>query len=179
MTGYLFKSKRLGFRNWQAADIAKMAAINTDSEVMMFFPSTQSTEGTMKFISRMKKQYTEKGYCYFAVDRLEDHEFIGFIGLSEPIYEADFTPCVDIGWRLARKFWSMGYATEGAKKCLAYGFEKLSLKKVVSTAPVINKPSIQVMQKIGMNKVKYFDHPLLPDNKRLRACVLYEINRTY
>ena len=179
MSNYLFKSIRLGFRDWKEADIEKMATLNSDSEVMRFFPSTQSFEVTKKFISRMKKQYTEKGYCYFAVDRLEDVEFIGFIGLSEPIYEADFTPCVDIGWRLARKFWGMGYATEGAKRCLSYGFDQLNLEKLVSTAPVLNKPSIQVMKKIGMTKVKYFEHPLLTDNHRLKDCVLYEINRSY
>lgn len=90
MAGHLFKSNRLGFRNWQAADVGKMALINADNEVMKFFPSTQTFEVTANFIKRMQKQFEEKSYCYFAVDKLIDGEFIGFIGLSEPTYKPEF-----------------------------------------------------------------------------------------
>ena len=72
------------------------------------------------------------------------------IGLSEQSYEAPFTPCVDIGWRLKPTFWHMGLATEGAKRCLKYGFQDIQLSKIFSVAPVINTPSIHVMKKIGM-----------------------------
>ena len=177
MKDYLFKSDRLGFRNWLDSDLEKLAAINADKEVMEFFPSTRTLPETRIFIERMQKQYTEKGYCYFAVDTLEDENLIGFIGLSEQNYEADFTPCIDIGWRLAKKAWNKGYATEGAKRCLEFGFKKLRLNKIYSIAPVINIRSQQVMKKIGMRKVKTFDHPQLLNNKRLRKCLLYEIRK--
>ncbi len=175
MRNYLFKSDRLGFRNWLASDIEKLAAINADKEVMEFFPSTRTLPETKTFIERMQRQYGDKGYCYFAVDNLEYDTFIGFIGLSEQNFAADFTPCIDIGWRLAKTAWNKGYATEGAKRCLEYGFEALHLDRIYSIAPVANLKSQQVMKKIGMRKVKTFEHPQLLDNARLRKCVLYVI----
>lgn len=172
---YLFTSERLGFRNWIDADIPKMAAINADPEVMEFFPSLQDLSQTQAFIERMQRQYDEKGFTYFATDLLETGEFIGFIGLSVPTFEAEFTPCVDMGWRLDKKYWNNGYATEGAKRCLDYGLTVLQLDAIVAICPEINKRSEAVMEKIGMKKKFMFNHPLLSDNARLQKCVLYQI----
>lgn len=174
---YLFTSERLGFRNWIDADVDVMSEINMNADVMEFFPALQSREDTQKFIERMQKSFERTGFCYFAVDMLEDAELIGFIGLAEQTFESDFTPCVDIGWRLHPKAWYKGFATEGAKECLDYGFNKLKLEKIVSMAPVINVKSIHVMEKIGMQKVSYFEnHPYLLNDARLKKCVLYEIH---
>ena len=177
MKNYLFKSDRLGFRNWLASDVDKLAAINADKEVMEFFPSTRTLPETKTFIERMQKQYAEKGYCYFAVDTLEDENLIGFIGLSEQNFAADFTPCIDIGWRLAKAAWNKGYATEGANRCLEFGFDTLNLDKIYAIATESNIKSQQVMKKIGMCKVKTFDHPQLLDNARLRKCLLHEVDK--
>ncbi|NUO03137.1 MAG: GNAT family N-acetyltransferase, partial [Saprospiraceae bacterium] len=168
---YLFTSARLGFRNWLATDLEEMAAINADKAVMEFFPKVATKEETLNFIHRMQQQLTNKGFCYFAVDLLESHEFIGFIGLFEQTYEAHFTPCVDIGWRLRKTAWNQGFATEGAARCLEYAFQDLNLQKVVAVAPKINVRSEQVMKKIGMKKSGEFEHPLLGDCERLRDCV--------
>ncbi len=96
---YIFQSARLGFRNWAATDIPRMCLVNADPKVMEYFPAIPTTQQTEAFVARMQKQYAEKGFCYFAVDRLDNNEFIGFTGLSIPQFEADFMPCVDIGWR--------------------------------------------------------------------------------
>lgn len=172
---YLFTSERLGFRNWTESDIPLMAAINSNPNVMEFFPSVQDSEQTQRFIKRMQGQFEEKDYCYFAVDALETDTFIGFIGLSDKDFESDFTPAVDIGWRLSEAHWKKGYATEGALACLNYSFKKLQLEKIIATTPAINLKSEEVMKKIGMKKVKNFDHPLLLDDERLKDCLLYEI----
>src|SRR5947207_3093976 len=119
---YVFQSGRLGFRNWLTEDIKIMAEINADKKVMEFFANTQSKKQTIEFVERMQNQFSKKGFCYFAVDKFENNEFIGFIGLSEQTFEADFTPCIDIGWRLKRSEWNKGYATEGAKQCLDFAF---------------------------------------------------------
>lgn len=177
MKEYLFQSERLGFRNWQAADVEKMALINSDPEVMAFFPSTETFEQTQNFISRMQQQFLERGCCYFAVEEIETGQFIGFIGLSEKTFEADFTPCTDIGWRLGKSFWNKGYATEGAKRCLQFGFADLGLEKILAIAPKINTNSEKVMQKIGMEKLPNFKHPLLDEYPRLQECVLYQIKK--
>lgn len=117
---------------------------------------------------------TKKGFCYFAVDKLDDNEFIEFIGLSEQTYEADFTPCVDIGWRIKRSEWNKGYATEGAKKCLENASNVLKLESVFSIAPKINVKSEHIMVKIGLKKQYEFEHALLANNNRLKNCVLYK-----
>lgn len=172
---YLFKSERLGFRNWLESDIDRLAEINSDKKVMEFFPGIISKDQTIEFIEKMQQQFTDKGFCYFAVDKLENNELIGFIGLSEKSFEAEFTPCIDIGWRLNSKEWNKGYATEGAKRCLEYAIEVLKLGKVVAIAPKINIKSERVMEKIGMKKIVEFEHSLLINDEKIRDCVLYEI----
>jgi len=175
---YLFKSARLGFRNWTSDDLEPMSKISGDEKVMEFFPSVQTAEYVAGFISRMQKEFEEKGHCYFAVEKLEDGEFIGFIGLHEQTFESDFTPCIDIGWRLNKDFWNRGYATEGAKRCLEYAFEILNIKEVYSITPKANVKSEYIMRKIGMSKDKNFTFPLLAEDERLRECVLYIIKNT-
>lgn len=171
---YIFTSDRLGFRNWKVTDIDKMDEINSDEKVMEFFPGILTKEQTTEYVKRMSKQFEDKGFCYFAVDKLEDEEFIGFIGLSVQTYEAAFTPCVDIGWRIKSSAWNKGFASEGAKKCLEYALNELKLKEVYAVAPKINTRSERVMIKIGMKKQYEFEHPLLKDDDRLRTCVLYK-----
>ena len=124
-SSYLFKSERLGFRNWRESDQKILAEINSDPVVMHYFPAVKSENETKTFIEKMQKQFSEKGFCYFAVDELEKGELIGFIGLSEQTFESDFTPCIDIGWRLKKEEWNKGFATEGAKGCLDYAFNHL------------------------------------------------------
>lgn len=175
-TDYIFTSMRLGFRNWTDADIEIMAEANADEAVMEYFPSVQTYEQTEAMVKRLQDMYARAGFCYFAVDVLDTAGFIGFIGIAEQHFEADFTPCIDIGWRLHKKAWNKGYATEGAKACLEYAFEKLQLQKIYAMAPVVNIKSIEVMKKIGMQKVSVFQHPLLLNDPRLVDCILYEIN---
>jgi RimJ/RimL family protein N-acetyltransferase len=170
---YLFTSARLGFRNWKETDHIPMAKINADPAVMEFFPFKPDASQTLEFIKRMQTMLEERGYCYFAVDELSSNALIGFIGLSYQTYESSFTPCVDIGWRLAQQFWGKGYATEGAERCLAFGFQNLGLKCINSVAPVTNTKSIHIMKKIGMKKLMEFKHPALANDKRLEDCVCF------
>lgn len=172
---YLFTSARLGFRNWLDADIPLMSAMNTDAAVMEFFPARSSPEETMLFVENMQRSFAMKGYCYFAVDRLDTDEFIGFIGLMDKTFEADFTPCIDIGWRLGTRHWQHGFATEGAKRCLDFAFDTLMISEVLSIAPIVNKKSERVMEKIGLRKKLLFKHPLLKNDQRLEDCLLYGI----
>jgi RimJ/RimL family protein N-acetyltransferase len=175
---YIFQSTRLGFRNWVDADLEQLASINADPEVMRFFPSVQTLSQTQDFILRMKGEFAETGFCYFAVDVLASKEMIGFIGLHRQTFVSDFTPCIDIGWRLARQAWGLGYAVEGAQRVLDNAFEHLGIPEICAIAPIVNVPSVKVMQKIGMLQVKIFQHPLLAGDVRLAECVLYKILNT-
>ena len=173
---YSFESERLGFRNWSMEDLDLFfTKINNDDQVMEFFPFKPSKQDTQAFIERMQNMFTEKGFCYFAVDILETNEFIGFIGLCEQTYLEQLGSFVDIGWRLKTSAWGKGYATEGAKACLRYGFEALQLPEIYAVASEINIKSIAVMQKIGMEQVSVFNHPKLTKTPELESCVLYKI----
>ena len=177
MNTYLFQSERLGFRAWQDADKIPFREMNSDPDVMEFFPEPLSAEQSDQMVERLKAYQQEHGFCFFAVDQLSDHSFIGFIGLVITTFDAFFTPCPEIGWRLRRSAWGKGYATEGAKRCLEYGFEHLQFDKICSFTAVSNTRSEKVMQKIGMVKEGTFDHPKLPDGHALQRHVLYMTSR--
>lgn len=175
MQDYLFTSKRLGFRIWNEADLDKMTSLNQNDDVMEFFPKKPTLKDTSNFIERMNIMQSKENYCYFAVDILELNEFIGFIGLSKQDYLKELDPFVDIGWRLKKEAWGLGYATEGAKRCLSYGFEDINLEVIYSVAPIVNQKSITIMKKIGMTFSKNFEHPFLDDYPGLKTCALYNI----
>lgn len=175
MPHYLFTSERLGFRNWIDADVTEFAQLNADKDVMKHFPKTLSKEETEQAIKRYQNCFTERNYTYFACDLLENNEFIGFIGLAYQDFESDFTPATDIGWRLKKSAWGKGFATEGAKRCLAYAFNELNLDRIIATCTLDNSSSENVMKKIGMVKKGTFDHPKLTAYPSHQKCIWYEI----
>lgn len=172
---YIFTSERLGFRNWSYTDLAAFAALNADEEVMEHFPKPLTTDESKDFIRRLLDHYQKYGHSYYAVELLKTGEFIGFIGLAYQTYESDFTPATDIGWRLKKTAWGNGYATEGAKRCIKHAFTTLKKVKLISTCIIGNTKSENVMEKIGMTKVKTFKHPNLVGLPAYENCVLYEI----
>ena len=174
---YLFQSKRLGFRKWTPADLTPMSALNADPAVMEFFRSTQTKEQTKALLARIEQEFEEFGHCWYAVDTLKDGDFIGFIGLAwNTQEELDFTPSAEIGWRLKKAAWGNGYATEGATRCLQYGFEDLKLSEIYSFTATINQRSERVMQKIGMTKIGEFGHPQIEEGHALHQHVLYHLS---
>lgn len=173
---YLFTSSRLGFRTWLDDDVDQMTLLNSDKKVMEFFPSLPSEKETAEFIDRMQDQFSKNAFCYFPVEHLKTKLFIGFIGLSVQNFDSDFTPCVDIGWRINQKYWGKGLATEGALACLKYAKDQLKILQVYSMASKTNIRSIHVMKKIGMTYIKNFEHPKLTEYSELKKCVLFSIN---
>lgn len=171
---YLIKTKRLGLRTWKESDLIPFAQITSDPTVMRYYPKLLSLEETKAFMHRIQQQYEEHGFSVYAVDLLESNTFIGYIGFMRPSFESTFTPCVEIGWRLAASVWNKGLATEGALACLDYGFKTLNFQTIYSFTATINAPSERVMQKIGLQKIGVFDHPLLEKDSPLCQHVLYK-----
>ncbi len=171
----IIETDRLRLRRWKNTDLETMSRINADPRVMEFFPSTMSLEQTESMIARIETEITEKGFGSWAVERKSDRSLIGFIGLHAPHYTTPFTPCIEIGWRLASTCWGHGYATEGATQVLRYAANVLHLPEVVSFATVANVRSRRVMEKIGMIRDLDgdFDHPLVDENHPLKRHVLY------
>jgi len=82
-----------------------------------------------------------------------------------------------VGWGLGSQYWGKGYATEGAKASLDYGFKQCGLKEVVSFAVPANVRSLRVMEKIGLKRDLNggFAHPKLAAEHKLSHHVLYRL----
>lgn len=174
---YIFTSERLGFRTWKKEDIEEFAKLNSDEEVMEHFPDVLSIKEVENLIDKLQNHYTTHGYTYYATEILETQEFIGMIGLAFQQYQTEFTPAIDIGWRLKKESWGQGYATEGAKRCVEYAFNELEIPKIIAVCTVQNKKSENVMKKIGMIKKGEFNHPAMANNPKYERHVCYEIGR--
>jgi RimJ/RimL family protein N-acetyltransferase len=168
---------RLILRHWQPEDREPFAALNDDHDVMAHFPSHLTREQSDAMADRIATFLAERGWGLWAVEVADTGEFIGFTGLSVPRFEAAFTPCVEVGWRLARSSWGQGYATEAARASVAHGFGPLGLDEIIAMVVPDNARSQGVMRKLGMTRDKDadFDHPLIPEGSPVRRHGLYRI----
>jgi len=167
---------RLRMRRWLESDREPFAAMNADPAVMEFFPSVLARADSDASIDAWEDQFAAHGWSNWAVETLSSGEFIGFVGLSVPRRQLPFSPCVEIGWRLAARFWGQGFATEAAQAALAAGFERIGLSEIVSFTAVTNVRSRAVMKRLRLrNAHSDFEHPALPEGHRLRLHCLYRI----
>jgi RimJ/RimL family protein N-acetyltransferase len=174
------RTDRLRLRRWLPDDRAPFAALNADPRVVEFLPGALSREQSDALADRIEAHFERHGFGLWAVEIPGINHFAGFIGLSIPSFEAPFTPCVEIGWRLDPEHWNRGYATEGARTVLEFGFRSLQLDEIVSFTVPANRRSRRVMEKIGMihSPADDFDHPALPEGHPLRRHVLYRIQHS-
>ncbi|CZP45226.1 spermidine N1-acetyltransferase [Legionella pneumophila] len=175
----ILETRRLFLRTFQEKDVESLIAINQDPKVMQFFPAIPTREETIAFIDKIISHQEEKNFSLYATEIKNTGEMIGFVGLFTATFQAHFTPAVEIGWRLSSKHWNQGYATEAAKAVLDYAFRKIDLDEVVSFTSALNKPSIRVMQKIGLhtNSEDDFNNPKVPSVSPLIGHVLYRLKR--
>ena len=173
------ESARLLLRQWRDEDLPAFAAMCADEQVMRYFPETLGRLQSAAVIGRIRGHFAEHGFGLWALERKDSGEFIGFTGLAEVGFEAAFAPAVEIGWRLAREHWGLGFASEAAWTCLRCGFGQLGLDEVVAFTAQPNLPSEKVMQAIGMRRdpAGDFEHPALEPGHPLRSHLLYRINR--
>ncbi|MBP1989590.1 GNAT family N-acetyltransferase [Paenibacillus eucommiae] len=171
------ETSRLQLRDWKESDLEPFSRLNEDEQVMRYFPKSLSPEETKVFYESIVSEFKECGFGFYAVDVKENNEFIGFIGFHQATFEANFTPCIEIGWRLKKEAWGKGYATEGAAACLQYGFNELKFSEVYSFTADVNEPSKNVMVKIGMNFIKNFHHPKVDKDSPLNKHVLFYMDQ--
>jgi len=173
----ILNTARLVLRPWQAQDRVPFAAINRDPAVMQFMPALLSAEESNAFVDRIETHFNQHGFGLWAAQLRNSDQFIGYIGLAVPRFQAPFMPAVEIGWRLASEFWRRGLATEGARTVVEHAFSVLQLTALVSFTVPTNLPSRRVMEKLGMthDAADDFDHPLLPEGHPLRRHVLYRL----
>ena len=175
-----FQTPRLRLRQWRESDRGPFAALNADPVVMQFFPAPVTREASDASIDAWQSQFAERGWSNWAVEVAETETFIGFVGLSIPRRVLPFSPCVEVGWRLARAHWGKGFATEGARGALSIGFERLALQEIVSFTTVLNLRSRAVMERIGMHDTHQdFEHPGIPEGHPQRLHCLYRIGQAH
>jgi len=175
------RTRRLLLRGWRAGDLAPFAALNADPEVMRHFPAALTRAQSDALAGRLQERLARDGFGFWAVEVVVPDGpasgFIGFVGLNRPTFTAAFTPCIEIGWRLARPAWGAGYASEAARAALSFAFRELALAEVVSFTATGNLRSRAVMERLGMTRdpAEDFDHPDLPPGQPLSRHVLYRL----
>jgi RimJ/RimL family protein N-acetyltransferase len=175
----VIETARLRMRTWREEDAEPYYQINQDPRVTQYLLGALTIEQVEAFLLRVNEQQEKQGYTLWATELKSTGELIGFIGLNYTDFPAHFTPAVEIGWRLGSSHWGQGYATEGAKAVLEYGFKTCSLKEIVSFTVPENVRSIRVMEKIGLKRDPdgNFPYPKLPEDHPLSSHVLYRITR--
>jgi RimJ/RimL family protein N-acetyltransferase len=151
--------------------------MNADPSVMEFMPDALTRGQSNELADRIDAHFLRYGFGLCAVELRSSAGFVGFIGLAIPPFEAFFTPCVEIGWRLSFDCWGKGLATEGARSMIRYASDELKLESLVSYTAFVNIRSRRVMEKLGMtyDPSDDFDYPRLAEGHPLRKHVLYRL----
>jgi len=179
----IIETERLFLRTWQETDANAYFQINQDPKVIEFLRGALTLEQVKDFIRAANNQQDKLNYTLWATELKSTGEFIGFIGLNYTDfleeYGAPFTPATEIGWRLGSQYWYKGYATEGAKASLSYGFNTIGLQEIISFTNPANLASMHVMEKIGLKRDLNgnFLHPKLPENHPNAQQILYRLTR--
>lgn len=170
---------RLILRAWREEDLEPFACLNADERATQYLLNRLTRAQSDAMVARIDAHFEREGFGLWAVEAPGVAPFIGAVGLVVPSFSAAFTPCVEIGWRLAPDFWGLGFANEAARAAVAYGFEMAALDEIVSFTVPANTRSQAVMQRLGMTRspADDFDHPLVPAGHPLRRHLLYRLSK--
>ena len=168
------ETPRLVLRRWREADIAPLAAINGDADVMRWIGTgtVRDLEQTRASVAGWEREWDATGMGLFAVEVRATGELAGLTGLAVPHFLPEIMPAVEVAWRLGKPHWGQGIATEAARAALQFGLLDRGLAKVVAIVQVGNVASERVMQKIGMS----FERETA-DPANGRPVRVYEISR--
>lgn len=164
----ILETPRLFLRELGPDDAEQFYQLNLNPNVIKYTGNAafKDVEEALHFLENYQ-DYKQNGYGRWAVIDKSSNDFLGWCGLK---YDKDLDE-TDIGFRFFEQHWNKGYATESAKACLEYGFEKLNLKTIIGRAMEENIASIKVLEKIGLAFERAFDFDA--HNKG----VIYKINK--
>jgi len=174
----VIETDRVKLRHWQDEDLASWISMNADAETLVYFPRTVPPEISTEGFHYEKQFLLENDCGLWAAEEKSSGKFMGFVGIAWiEIPTLEVPECREIGWRLAKEFWGKGYATEAARAVLKYACEDLGMHELYSVTSILNKPSINVMQKIGLRERAdlAFMHPRVPKESPLRPHVVYSL----
>lgn len=169
----VLRTERLVLREWRDEDLEPFAALNADPEVMQYFPAPLTRADSDAGVERVRAHFAREGFGLWALETATA-PFIGFAGLARPAF---MPGVVEIGWRLARRHWGQGFATEAATAAARWGFEALALPEIVAFVVPINLRSQRVMSRIGMQRDLNggFEHPGIPAGHPTKWHWLYRL----
>lgn len=152
------ETKRLIIRPFCHDDIAPLAKISSDPDVMRYISGgVQSYEAIAKRVAHYMKCYETKHYSLFAVIEKASDVFIGFCGLIDQQVEGKYY--VELGYRFDKSYWNKNLATEAASKVKEFALDTLTLDEIIAIIQPQNKASLRVAEKIGMKpKAKAIFH---------------------
>lgn len=155
------ETSRLLLRPWRPDDVAPMARINADPEVMRWIGDgrTVDEDATRAGVERMAEGWAAEGFGLFAAELRATGELVGFAGLAVPRFLPEVLPAVEAGWRFARHVWGRGLATEAATAVVRFGFEDRGLERIVSIVQTGNAASERIVAKLGMTVARVTTDP--------------------
>ena len=174
----MIDTMRLRLRPWWDDDFAHMAEIHADPEMMELLGGPMDRAASDAWIARQIVHYGREGFCFWAVEACGGvAPLIGAVGLLRMQDGMPMAGGIQVGWRIGRKFWGNGYATEAARAALADGFDQIGASEIVAFTVQHNQPSRAVMEKLGMrhDPADDFDHPRIAEGSPLRRHVLYRL----
>lgn len=166
---------RLVLRRWRESDLEPFAALNADPVTMRYFPATLDRAASDALAETIEARFEQQGFGLWALEVAATGEFTGFTGLNPMPADPGIPGAggMEVGWRLARRFWHQGYATEAALAAVGVAFDGAGLPEIWSMTAVLNEPSQAVMRRIGLVRAGHFDHPRLPPGHALRPHVVF------
>jgi RimJ/RimL family protein N-acetyltransferase len=156
---FLYESKRIMYREFTYDDVQALELILCDKEVMEYnisYPELIKAvfhvfcqQEIQDFIARQITSYQEHGFGLYAMIKKDDGTLIGITGLKEHEFEGKHYPM--IVYRLAKKYWGLGYANEAARATCDYTRDVLHMPEMIATIDPANIPSIKVIKKAGFS----------------------------
>ena len=155
----MIETERLLLREWRPADAEPFAALNADPEVTRYLRGPMTRAESDELLAHIRAHWDQHGFGLYAVEVKQTGALAGFVGLAIPSFLPEVLPAVEVGWRLARRHWGHGLATEGARASMAHAFGELGLRQVISIIDPGNGPSIRVAERLGMQRRPDRIHP--------------------
>ena len=143
------ETDRLILRRFTLDDAEAAFEMNSDPEVMKYVPGgiSKSVEEVRESIQKNTlDDYEKYGFGRSAIILKATNEFVGFTGLKNDLDLGG----VDLGYRLIRRFWGKGIATESARPFINIAFNEMNLKTVLGGAMPENIASVTILKKMGM-----------------------------
>lgn len=149
-------TERLRLRRYRRDDFENAYRLTSDPRVMRHYPAPYDRDRVTRMIDNVLRAYGELGYSVLVVERRSDGAFLGQIGLLH-WDDVDGREDVEVAYMLAAEAWGNGYATEAARACRDWAFERLGVDRVVSFIAIANEPSMRVAERNGMTRIKRLD----------------------